>query len=294
VELVRKAVGLPELEVELKGALPWQSTVRTADRYRQGRVFLAGDAAHIMPPWGGFGANTGIQDAHNLAWKLAAVLNDHAPDELLDTYQSEREPVARAVGALAGGMNNARGLLNTARGFGVLGMFWNMRKIFPYLTMGYGYASTSLSLEPGPAPGPGTNDLRGRPGTRAPHVWLERAGQRLSTLDLLGRRFVLLAGADGATWCAAARTAAAELGLPLDTHRLSIDLQDPEDRWPAAYGVTARGAVLIRPDGIVTWRSRDRSSSPEEIVARALTRALGRSPEVTVPVPNNALSALSA
>jgi putative polyketide hydroxylase len=78
IALIRQAVGIPDLAVEIKGALPWQSAVRVADTYRRGRVFLAGDAAHVMPPWGGFGANTGIQDAHNLAWKLAEVLAGRA------------------------------------------------------------------------------------------------------------------------------------------------------------------------------------------------------------------------
>jgi putative polyketide hydroxylase len=278
IDLIRNAIGLADLEIELEGALPWQSTVRIADRYRQGRVFLAGDAAHVMPPWGGFGANTGIQDVHNLAWKLAAALDGQAPSDLLDSYEAERQPVARAVGAIAGGMNDERGLIANRRGLGAFGMLWNLRKAFPYFTMGYGYASRTLSLEPGPAPGPGTRDLRGRPGTRAPHLWLERSGERLSTLDLFGRRFVLLAGIDGPSWCAAARTVAGELEVPLDPLRIGVDVQDPAGRWPAAYGVGRDGAVLVRPDGIVAWRSRGRAPGPEEVLRGALTRALARSP----------------
>jgi hypothetical protein len=151
-----------------------------------------------MPPWGGFGANTAIQDAHNLAWKLAAVLNGRAGPALLDTYEAERRPIALTVSALAGSLNDERGLMATRGG---LSIFWRMRKVFPYLLVGYGYTSAAIVREPGqPAPGPGTTELRGRPGTRAPHVWLSRGGSRISTLDLFGRGFVLIAGHEGTAW----------------------------------------------------------------------------------------------
>lgn len=281
VELIRKAVGMPDLAVELKGALPWQSTVRVADGYQHGRVFLAGDAAHIMPPWGGFGANTGIQDAHNLAWKLAAVLGGHAGPELLATYDLERRPVARVVAEISGRMNDERGLIAIKSRLGALGMLWNMRKIFPYLTMGYGYASPAVVLERGFRPGPGTAELRGRPGTRAPHVWLEREGQKLSTLDLFGRSFVLLAGREGAGWCEAAQAVAKRLGVRVETFQMGTQLQDPEGLWHSAYGVKTDGAVLVRPDGIVVWRSKGKGTSPEDALTKVLAQVLVRSVKVT-------------
>ncbi|WP_224366060.1 FAD-dependent monooxygenase [Hyalangium versicolor] len=276
VQLIRKAVGMPELEVELKGALPWQSTVRVADGYQHGRVFLAGDAAHVMPPWGGFGANSGIQDAHNLAWKLAAVLGGQAGPELLATYDVERRPVARAVAEISGSMSDERGLMTIPKGLGSLGMLWNMRRIFPYMTMGYGYASAAVVLERGSVPGPGTSELRGRPGTRAPHVWLEREGKKLSALDLLGRGFVLLAGRNGSAWCEAAQAISKRMGVRMDTFRVGVDLRDPEDKWPSAYGVKAEGAILVRPDGIVAWRSKGKGASPEETLTRVLAQVLAR------------------
>ncbi|WP_437683443.1 FAD-dependent monooxygenase [Sorangium sp. So ce131] len=271
--LIRKGVGIPDLEVELKGALPWQSAVRVAERYQHGRVFLAGDAAHVMPPWGGFGANTGIQDAHNLAWKLAAVLRGDAGPELLATYDEERRPVGRAVAEIAGSMNDERGLFAVKPG---LGMLWTMRKVFPYLTMGYGYTSAAVVLERGPAPGPGTTDLRGRPGTRAPHVWLRRGGERLSTLDLFGRGYVLLAGKDGAAWVEAARAAARRLGLPVEALRLGTEVEDVERRWARAFGVKADGAVLVRPDGIVAWRGRQGSAAAEGTMVSVLAQLSAR------------------
>jgi len=272
VELIREAAGLPGLDVELLGALPWQSTVRIIERYRHGRVFFAGDAAHVMPPWGGFGANTGIQDAHNLAWKLAAVLHGHAHPALLDTYERERLPVARAVAAIAGSMSDALGLMAVRPGLSTL---WQMRKVFPYLTMGYGYASPAVVLERGPVPGPGTTDLVGRPGTRAPHVWLERGGQKISSLDLLGPGFTLVVGPRGEAWRAAARALSGMRAAPLAVVQLEGDVPDPRRRWARALGIGAAGASLIRPDGIVAWRARGSGASQKDALNAVMRRLLG-------------------
>jgi putative polyketide hydroxylase len=274
VALIRKGVGLPDLAVEVKGVSPWQSSVRVADTFRCGRIFLAGDAAHIMPPWGGFGANTAIQDVHNLAWKLAAVLAGRAGPALLDTYDAERRPLARVVSAIAGSMNDERGLMATRGG---LRMIWTMRKVFPYLLVGYGYTSAAIVAEPGSSPGPGTTELRGRPGTRAPHVWLERDGRRLSTLDLFGRHVVLLAGRDGAAWIDAAQRVASSLAITIDALRIDTDLRDVDRRWQAACGVGASGALLVRPDGFVAWRAKGRNQAPDEALRQVLTQVLARS-----------------
>jgi putative polyketide hydroxylase len=263
--LVREAVGISDLQVAILGVSPWQSAVRIAERYRQGRVFLAGDAAHSIPPWGGLGANTAIQDAHNLAWKLGLVLADTARESLLDTYETERLPVGRAAGEISGRMNGVRGLIAVPRRLGALRTVWAMRHVFPYLTMGYGYASSAVALEPGKPPGPGTSSLDGRPGTRTPHAWLMRGEKRLSTLDLIGGRFVLLAGDNANEWCDAAQEEAKRLGVRLDCERLAEH---------QALGIGRDGAVLVRPDGIVAWRSRERG--PKEILVRALTQILGQ------------------
>ena len=271
--LIREASGIADLAVEIKGALPWESAVRIAERYREGRVFLAGDAAHAMPPWGGFGANTGIQDAHNLAWKLAATLRGAAGPRLLDTYERERRPVAAAVGAISGSMNDERGLMKVTRS--PLAMMWGMRKVFPYLSVGYGYSSEAIAVERGEAPGPGSNDLKGRPGTRAPHVWLARGGSRISSLDLFGRDHVLLAGPRDEAWRDAARVAGEATGVGLRAVRLGVDVLDPEHRWPRAFGVRAAGALLVRPDGFVAWRSKDAAPS-SAAAAATLTEVLQR------------------
>jgi putative polyketide hydroxylase len=263
-ELVRRAVGVDDLRVVVVGVSPWQSAVRIAERYRQGRVFLAGDAAHAMPPWGGLGANTAIQDAHNLAWKLALVLAGSASEGLLDTYEAERLPVGRAAGEISGAMNGDRGLIAIRKGVGAVRTIWAMRKVFPYLTMGYGYASSAVSLERGKRPGPGTSELDGRPGTRLPHAWVKKDDRRLSTLDLVRGRFVLLAGPDAGEWCEAFDVAAARLKLRADCDRV-----DEHRR----LGIGADGALLVRPDGIVAWRAVE--SGPKEALQRALEQILG-------------------
>jgi putative polyketide hydroxylase len=279
VELIRRAAGIPELAVELKGALPWESSTRIADRYREGRVFLAGDAAHIMPPWGGFGANTGIQDAHNLAWKLAAVLQGRAGDRLLDSYELERRPIALELGAISASMNGARGLI--AVGTSPLRTLWNVRRVFRYLGVGYGYGSPLVSLERGRTPGPRFGELDGRPGTRAPHVWLttREGAEPRSSLDWLGKGYVLWLGSGAEAWAEAAQLMAAEGRDPVTCVQLGRDAIDARGRAARAFGVGRGGASLVRPDGFVAWRARNPPPSAAvgaRLLREVLDRALGR------------------
>ena len=257
-DLVRAAVGLPDLDVTVKGAMPWSSAVRIATAYRTGRTFLAGDAAHIMPPWGGFGANTGIQDAHNLAWKLAAVLRGDAGPALLDTYDDERRPQAQAVAAIAQSLNDERGLMKSIASWGVV---QSLLKVVPYKDVGYGYghghgAGAAVCLGPGPPPGPGTTDLDGRPGTRVPHVWVQGRGAEVSSLDLCDGQWTLLAGPDAHAWCTCAAEAAASLALGLKVLRCGDDFELSTRQWGRCFGVPSDGALLVRPDGFVAWRAR--------------------------------------
>jgi putative polyketide hydroxylase len=258
IDLIRKAIGLPQIAIEIKSILAWEAAVRVADSFQQGRVFLAGDAAHQMPPTGAFGANTGIQDAHNLAWKLAAVLKGQAAPALLTTYDEERRPVARftteqaglrtAVTAFEGGASKDIKLADSL-----------------VIITGYQYSSQAVISED-EAPLPLDHlELDGHPGRRAPHLWFEQQGRRISTLDLFGSRFVLLAGEDGMGWRDAAQVIAVRGGIDLDAYCVGStgDLIDLDGRWCRAYGVTSRGAVLVRPDGFVGWRA-DGSEEPQE------------------------------
>jgi putative polyketide hydroxylase len=278
-ELARAAVGDPGLDLALVPPVPgWPRKVTTtriggwvARRFRAGRVLFVGDAAHVVPPTGSYGANTGIADAHNLAWKLAAVVGGLAGEALLDTYEDERRPVARATLETAMRLLRGRheGTGEDAKRVDDLAMIF-----------GYRYDSAAVLAET-PAPAGLVEDPRtpsGRPGLRAPHVWLNRAGTRLSTIDLFGGAFTLLAGPDGAGWAAAAE-AAASLGVELDFHRVGgAELRDPEARWQDAYGVTRTGATLVRPDGFVAWRAGGLPRRPEHELRRALTRLLSREP----------------
>ena len=292
VALIRAAAGIPDLDVEILSVLPWEGAALIADRFQAGRVFLAGDAAHVMPPAGGFGLNTGVQDAHNLAWKLAVVLTGVADPALLDTYEAERRPVARvvvdrAVRELEAPTPDAAPTWEGPGQNGPEGGAWSddegdpLAQLPPIL--GYRYDSRAIMVEEGADQAVALHeglDLTGRPGTRAPHVWLERDGQRISTLDLFDGRFVLLAGAQGEAWCDAARLVAADLGIALDAYRVGAagELIECDREWGATYGVTPAGAVVVRPDGAVGWRCAGGAESPTEDMGRVLPHLLGGIP----------------
>ncbi|WP_369395541.1 FAD-dependent oxidoreductase (plasmid) [Streptomyces sp. CG1] len=240
--LIRRATGEPELPVDVQTAMGWWIGHGIADRYRAGRVFLAGDACHVLPPTGGFGANVGVQDAGNLAWKLAGVLHGWAGEELLDTYEAERRPVGRATidQALMRHMRWSDPDDTTPRD----------ERDQTVVTTAYRYSSPAVA---GPAHGEVLGHelcIDGRPGMRVPHAWLTVDGRRRSTVDLPGETFVLLTGG-GAGWAEAARSAAGRLGVPLRV------CGDGEARVRRAVGITERGALLVRPDGFVAWRCED-------------------------------------
>ncbi|MBW8800022.1 MAG: FAD-dependent monooxygenase [Streptomyces sp.] len=278
---IRRAVGVPDLDVEVTGRASWRAAERVAERYGSGRVFLAGDSAHEMSPTGAFGSNTGIQDAHNLAWKLAAVLDGWAGPGLLESYDAERRPVALATSARA----SARSVEHSHPGFAPApGVGADRRGGILNVVLGYRYPKGAvLGADPDQPLVPNGMNLTGQPGSRAPHLWLRREGERVSTLDLYERSMVLLSdagSAGGAAWHAAARRIADTERLRLDTYRVGPagDLvYDSEDGdWAAAHGTTADGAVLVRPDGFVAWRSEGAVSDPEGELRDVLARVLRR------------------
>ncbi|MFG2823894.1 FAD-dependent oxidoreductase [Kitasatospora sp. NPDC048365] len=231
---IRAAAGIPDLEVEITGRAPWHAAERVAERYSAGRVFLVGDAAHEMPPTGAFGSNTGIQDAHNLAWKLAAVLDGWAGPRLLDTYGPERQPVAVHTAARAA----ERSAEHKHPGFDAAPGGGRQTNVLA-VALGYRYADGALSgADAGDPVIPERFAPDGSVGSRAPHVWLRRGEERLSTLDLFEREPVLLA--TDPAWRAAAATVAAETGVPLRCHVLGpapdADLHPEPATGPAAGG----------------------------------------------------------
>jgi putative polyketide hydroxylase len=255
-ELIRKGAGVSDLEVDVTGIAPWKMQADSAERWRVGSVFLAGDAAHRMTPAGGLGLNTGVQDVHNLCWKLAAVLQGWAGPGLLDTYETERRPVAeynveRSVALMTGdGSVNQRTAID--------------------VDLGFIYASTATVPDGDSLPNPPDNGegvWQARPGARAPHVML---GPGSSTLDLFGPHFTLLAGARGKAWCHAASEIAGEFRVPLLAQTMRFG------SWNAVYGLGDTGAVLIRPDGHVAWRSPSAPGSSAKEFRRVLETILSR------------------
>jgi putative polyketide hydroxylase len=262
-QLVRKAAGRDDVRVRLYDARPWQVTAYVADRFCRDRVFIVGDAAHTMPPTGGYGGNTGIHDAHNLAWKLALVTKGVATPALLETYDSERRPVAEGTLAQA--------LARLSAWFKNLGdrlpppapLIDDSAVIF-----GQRYREGAFVSENGSAREV-FEDPRapsGRPGTRAPHLLIQHGGRRVAIHDLVGRRFLLLIGADGDEWEKAASS--------VPTARLEQEDAPAQARLRDAYGVGTRGAVLIRPDGVIGWRSENEAADPARELQHALNQVL--------------------
>jgi len=271
---VREALGArADLPIEVENVQRWAAMADWAERMREGCVFLAGDAAHVMPPTGGFGGNTGVHDAHNLAWKLASVLQGHAGDRLLDTYDAERCPVAEFTVEQAYMRYVTR--LDPSLGTDGLAAYVEDATI----DLGYRYRSSAVVSDPGDDGPPYENphEPSAAPGTRAPHVWLEHDGGRVSTLDLAGPRFALIAGSEGQAWCDGAERVAAELGVPLAAYRVgSGAFADVEGRFGALYGLGDRGAALVRPDGYVAWRASADTGDPAAAVQDVLGGILAR------------------
>jgi putative polyketide hydroxylase len=282
-ELILDGIGKPGLAVKVVDIAPWQPAQLVAEHFQQGRVLLVGDAAHTMPPKLGLGVNTAIQSAQNLAWKLAAVLEGAASPELLATYQTERHPVGRLASeqSLVG---PAASVLTHGSDDNLLGT--DKRVPLFSLIAGYRYRSQAVLDEDAGPSSPAEielletpEELTGLPGTRVPHLWLQRQGRRISTLDLLDGRFVLLCGPAGTPWQTAAAGVAGSLGIDLVAHRLGADgdLLDLEDGWRAKLGMSAEGAVLVRPDGFVGWRTSTLPASPERRFEQVISSILCRS-----------------
>ncbi len=269
-ELVRTAVGDPDLDVDVQAVDKWRAVAEAATTFQRGRVFLAGDAAHTMPPTGGFGGNTGVWDAHNLAWKLAYVLRGDAGTALLDTYDSERQP----SGALAMEQAYNRYVTRSDPDLGTEGMhppLPDLHVVFsryrsPAVIPDDDYVDDgALDIDP--------RKSQGLPGTRAPHVELSRNGATQSTLDFYVGDFVLMSGPDGAAWAQAAAVAGDELDVKVVSHIVD---HGQSNSFCEAYGIGSSGASLVRPDGYVGWRARDHTSDAADRLASALRTVLSR------------------
>ncbi|MDO9710421.1 FAD-dependent oxidoreductase [Paracraurococcus lichenis] len=304
-------IGDTSIPITIRSTSLWTVNNMFATRYREGRVFCMGDAVHRHPPSNGLGSNTSIQDAYNLAWKLALVVQGKAAPGLLDSYEAERVPIGRQIVTRAnqsieefGPIFGALGLLGTHDPEVMRANMEARKAATPeaaaqrealrqaILFKQYEFDAHGVELNQRYASGAVVPDgtpepawSRDReiyyqpttwPGARLPHVWLERDKRQVSTLDLAGQgRFTLLTGIGGEAWVAAAREAAVSLGIAVETVVIGPgrDVTDLFGDWAAAREVGEDGCVLVRPDMHVAWRAPDALASPR--LAGVLRRILG-------------------
>lgn len=253
-EILTAAIGA-DVEFEITLLSPWRAVCDVAERFQDNRILLAGDSAHTVTPNGGFGGNTGIQDAHNLAWKIALVLKGKAGPNLICTYEPERWPVAKKT------IDQVfeRYIVRTAPEFRQKSMYVEEEVPEPHLELGYQYHSSALTTTKLPNETV-TSDpavAKAVPGTMAHHVLITTSDQpskaAFPIADLLGNNFVLVVGHEGVGWVRAARNLDWEDGKVLPeivVHQLALE---GNKAFYEKYALTPSGCVLIRPDGFVAW-----------------------------------------
>lgn len=314
IEIARCGIGDPDADVKVKAIAPWAVNNVVATEYRKGRVFLAGDAAHRHPPAGGFGSNTSVQDAFNLGWKLAWVLTGKAGVGLLDSYEAERQPVGAQIVERAmhfwyesKAMGDATGLQpgqSEEEGWAAIHEIFEdssrgaerrkaladavdlvkSRSTSLGVELGQRYQSAAVVADGTPFPTPKRDPFlyyepTTHPGAYLPHAWIEHDRRRLSTLDIVGReRFSLIVGIGGEPWVSAAAKASAALGIELPVRRVGLrcDYDDVDKEWLAVREVGDKGAILVRPDRYIAWRSEGLSDSPADELEAALRHVLCR------------------
>jgi 2,4-dichlorophenol 6-monooxygenase len=309
VAFARTTIGDPHAVIRVKDVSQWEVNNMVATEYRRGRVLLAGDAAHRHPPASGLGSNTCVQDAYNLAWKLAMVLSGNAGEALLDSYDEERRPVGeQIVEAAIQSLHNVR-LIPRVLGFksgqsrsegwaSLEALYANepggserraalaeavdlqhRRSNALGVHLGQRYESSAIVDDGTPFPEPARDphmyyEPTTHPGAHLPHAWLQRNHGRVSTIDLAGHgRFSLVVGIGGRPWARAAAAVEAALGIDLPVRFVGYrcDYDDVLGDWRKLREVTDDGALLVRPDRHVAWRCADLPEDPE----RALREALG-------------------
>jgi len=310
-----QTIGDPAVDVTIKSVGQWQINHVIAERYRQGRVFLAGDAAHRHPPANGLGSNTSIQDAYNLGWKLSMVLSGQAGDHLLDSYHDERQPVGKQVVDRA--MKSVADMLpiSTALGFrpdqsmdeGWAGLhelaeasaagaarrqqlqsaveLQNYQFNTHGVELGQSYSSDAVVPDGSDAPAPARDQElyytpSTRPGGRLPHVWLQAGTDTVSTLDICSaEQLTLIVGIGGEPWIRAAEKTAADLGVRLSTRSVGYRqlYDDVCGDWGRISGIGDGGCLLVRPDRHIAWRSAQLPDDPAAELRRVLRQVLALS-----------------
>jgi 2,4-dichlorophenol 6-monooxygenase len=307
-------IGDSTVPIEVTGTSTWTVNNMYATQMQKDRVFIMGDAAHRHPPSNGLGSNTSIQDAFNLAWKMALVLKGKAAPKLLESYSDERAPVAKQIVTRAnqsigefgpifqalgmdGGVDHAKIQRNMdARcdtGEKAEAQRDALRKAIAYkkyefdchgVEMNQRYQSAAVIDDGTKAPGDGTDmELHyvptTHPGARIPHVWVfDHAGQQHSTLDLTGQgAFTVLTGIGGEDWVKAAAAIAKSRGIKIHTRVIGPrrDFEDHTGEWANAREISDSGCLLVRPDHHVAFRAIKVSNTAEKDLASALNAILG-------------------
>ncbi len=263
LQFIRETFEIPDLKIEILDIEFWHMGVQIAKNFRKGRVFLAGDAAHLLSPAGGFGLQTGIQDVHNLCWKLASVIQGQMSEEILDTYHEERFTTVQSN--IDWSRGNIKGYTEIIRA-GKLGDRKKLQDLissqWPILNsigqdIGFSYQSSLVVPD-------GTKALastatqylpNARPGSRAPHLWLQGPDRVISTIDLFVDSFILLTDSDGESWSKALQNMNPALSFRCVSIGENGDYNDINNDFHELYGIECGGAVLVRPDGHVYWRS---------------------------------------
>ncbi|MBY8860619.1 FAD-dependent monooxygenase [Nocardia sp. CA2R105] len=252
--LVSRALGIPAAQLSITGARSWQMGGWVAERYRAGRVFLLGDAAHVTPPAGGFGANTGIQDAWNLSAKLVSVLRGDADPALLEDYEPERRGVGESTVAQA--------MARAGHGSGT--------ELPSEAAVAIGYRYPMSGTDPALPPADEPQRWRGEVGTRLVHRPLP-GDSGSSTLDLVREgRYLLLVGANGRPWLRAAR-ALDRYGAFLDAVTAPAECTAGQED---SIGIGDRGALLVRPDHVIAWRADEDGGDALARLSAAIWRVL--------------------
>ncbi|MBG0851949.1 FAD-dependent monooxygenase [Streptomyces spinoverrucosus] len=268
-------LGIPDTPLKIEEIGETEISCGVAERFRDGRVLLVGDAAHVMPPTGGMGGNTAYLDGLYLGWKLAAVLNGTAGEALLDSHEAERRPYAEEL--VEQQFANLVDRISPELADKSLAAPLPP----PVMAFGYRYPKGAVLSEPHDDGELFEDPARptGRPGSHAPYVPLTRAdGSATSTTALFGHAFVLLTGPDGAAWTEGASASADALGVAVQVHRVGpgTELLDAEGAFADAYGIGSDGASLVRPDRFVAWRSAGAHPDPAAEIERVLRHVLHR------------------